>query len=381
MLTPGTPLPVLFLVTNFDRGGAEKILSRCAAGLPREKYAVQVAALQGRSQAIAESLAAEGIPVHDLRMASKLDLLVPFRLAGLLRRAQLAVLFTFMFHPTLLGRVVGWLCGVPIRISSERTMAWEGWSRRLLNCWTLPLATHVIAVSEAVAAYASREFRIPPDRLTVIPNGVDLDHFRPPQRPLVPHDPVIGCVAGLRPEHDHLTLIQAFARLVRRLPRATLLLVGRGSEEARIRSAAAARGVLSQVVFAGEQPDVSAFLHRMDLYAQASLTAGLPNAVLEAMACGLPVVATAVGGTPEAVVHGITGLLVPPGDPEALAGAAATVLEDPALAARFGQAARARVEDRFSEAMMLSRLEGLVDRLAARHLGLRYEPATGWTPC
>jgi glycosyltransferase involved in cell wall biosynthesis len=260
-------------------------------------------------------------------------------------------------------------------------MAWEGWSRRLLNRWTLPLATHVIAVSEAVAAYAGREFRIPPERLTVIPNGVDLDHFRPPPRPPDPHDPVIGCVAGLRPEHDHLTLIQAFATLVRRLPRATLLLVGRGPEEARIRSAAAARGVLSQVVFAGEQPDVSPFLHRMDLYAQASLTAGLPNAILEAMACGLPVVATAVGGTPEAVAHGSTGLLVPPGDPEALAGAAATVLEDPALAARFGHAARARVEDRFSEAMMLSRFESLVDRLAARHLGLRYEPGRGWTPC
>ena len=381
MLNPGKPVPVLFLVTNFDRGGAEKIISRCAVGLPREKYAVQVAALQGRSRAVAESLLIAGIPVHDLRMTSRLDLLVPFRLARLLRRAQITVLFTFMFHPTLLGRVVGWLCGVPIRISSERTMAWEGWARRRLNRWTQPLATHVIAVSEAVAAYAVREFRIPPGRLTVIPNGVDLDQFRPPPIPTQPHDPVIGCVVGLRPEHDHLTLIEAFARLVRRFPRVTLLLLGRGSEEVRIRSAAAARGVLPHVIFAGEQQDVSPFLRRMDLYAQASLTAGLPNAILEAMACGLPVVATAVGGTAEAVSHGITGLLVPPRDPEALAGAAASVLEDAALAARFGQAGRARVEAFFSEAMMLARFEDLVEQLVARHLGLRYHPGTGWTPC
>ena len=381
MLKPGTPVPVLFLVTNFDRGGAEKILGRCALGLSREKYAVEVAALQGRSRAMTEGLASAGIPVHDLRMASKLDVLVPVRLALLLRRAQITVLLTFMFHPTILGRVVGWLCGVPIRISSERTMAWEGWARRRLNRWTLPLATHVIAVSEAVAAYAGREFRIPPDRLTVIPNGVDLDHFRPPSRPPQAHDPVIGCVAGLRPEHDHVTLIQAFASLVHRFPGLTLLLLGRGSEEARIRAAAAARGVLPQVVFAGEQRDVSPFLHRMDLYAQASLTAGLPNAILEAMACGLPVVATAVGGTPEAVSHGVTGLLVPPGDPEALAGAAGAVLEDAALAARFGQAGRARAEALFGEALMLTRVETLVEQLLARQLGLRYRPVTGWTPC
>jgi glycosyltransferase involved in cell wall biosynthesis len=381
MLSLGAPLPVLFLVTNFDRGGAEKILSRYALGLPREKYAVQVAALQGRSRAVAESLKGAGIPVHDLRMACRLDLLAPLRLSRLLRRARITVLFTFMFHPTILGRVVGRLCGVPLRISSERTMAWEGRTRRLLNRWTVPLATHVIAVSEAVAAYARQEFRIPPDRLTVIPNGVELDHFRPSPRPPGPRDPVVGCVAGLRPEHDHLTLVEAFARLASRLPRATLLLIGRGPEEARIRSTAAARGVVARVTFAGEQEDVSPFLHRMDLYAQASLTAGLPNAILEAMACGLPVVATAVGGTPEAVSHGTTGLLVPPRNPETFAGAMATVLEDAALAARFGLAGRARVEQLFSETMMLARFEGLVDQLIARHLGLRYQPAKGWSPC
>ena len=381
MLRPGPPLPVLFVVTTFDRGGAEQVVARLAARLPAAKFAVQVAALQGRSGAIAADLARSRIRTHDLGARGKADPGVLLRLARLLRREEIRVLVSFMFHANLAGRLAGWCSGVPVRLSSERTMAWEGWTRRLLNRWTVPLATHVIAVSEAVAAYAGREFRIPGGRLTVIPNGVDLERFRPQAGAAGPRDPVIGCVAGLRPEHDHLTLVEAFAGLLSRLPRATLLLVGRGPEEARIRAAAAARGISARLVLAGEQQDVPAFLHQMDLFALASRTAGLPNAVLEAMACGLPVVATAVGGTPEAVVHGTTGWLVPPGNPAALAEAAAMLLADAALAARFGQAGRRHVEERFSEAGMLARFEALVDQLVARELGLHHQPATGWTPC
>ena len=104
---PAHPIPLLFLVTNFDRGGAEKIVGRCALGLPRDKYAVQVAALQGRSQAMAGDLRRAGIPVHDLGMTCKGDLRVLSRLARLLRQERIRILFTFMFHPTLLGRARG----------------------------------------------------------------------------------------------------------------------------------------------------------------------------------------------------------------------------------------------------------------------------------
>ena len=168
VLTPAQPIPLLFLATTFDRGGAEKILARYAIGLPREKYAVHAAALQGRSRAIADGLARAGIPTHDLGMAWKGDLRILGRLARLLRQERIRILFTFMFHPTLIGRLVGWLSCVPVRISSEHTMAAEGLGRRLLNRWTVGLATHVVAVSDRVAAYAAREFRIPADRLTTI---------------------------------------------------------------------------------------------------------------------------------------------------------------------------------------------------------------------
>jgi glycosyltransferase involved in cell wall biosynthesis len=379
---PGRPpIRLLFLVTSFDRGGAEKILTRCATGLPPDKYAVEVAALKGRSQAIAGGLALGGIRVHDLAMAWKGDIRIFIRLARLLRRERFEILFTFMFHPTLLGRVVGWLCGIPIRISSERIMGWENVGRRMLNRWTVGLATHVVAVSDRVAAYAARELQIPPDRLTTVPNGVDLGHFRPARRVGKCGEPLIGCTARLHEKNDHATLLRAFARLSGRWPATRLLLVGRGPEEARLHALAASLGISTRVRFMGEQADVAPYLQEMDLYVQASVAEGMPNSVLEAMAVGLPVVATAVGGTPEVVVDGETGLLVPPRDPGALADAIGKFLEDPAMRDAFGRTGRARVETHFGEGLMLERIEALLDKLVERHLGLSFQPTLGWVRC
>jgi len=369
------------MVTNFDRGGAEKILTRCAIGLPRDKYAVRAAALQGRSQAMTGDLARGGIPVHDLGMAWKGDLRVLLRLARLLRGGRIQILFTFMFHPTVLGRLVGWLCGVPVRISSERVMAWEGRMRRFANRWTVRLATHVVAVSDRVAAYAAQEFRIPPDRLSTIYNSVDLNHFRPVGRAWAGEAPVIGSTARLHVKNDHATLLRAFARVNARWPGARLLLVGRGPEEAELRALATALGIAAHVQFTGERADVAPSLQQMDLYVQASVAEGMPNSVLEAMAAGLPVVATSVGGTPEVVVDGETGLLVPPRDPVALADAMQKLLEDRTMTDAFGRAGRARVETHFGEGLMLRQVESLLDRLVECRLGLTFQPAVGWVRC
>ena len=381
VLTPAQPIPLLFLATTFDRGGAEKILACYAIGLPREKYAVHAAALQGRSRAIADGLARAGIPTHDLGMAWKGDVRILGRLARLLRQERIRILFTFMFHPTLLGRLVGWLSCVPVRISSEHTMAAEGLGRRLLNRWTVGLATHVVAVSDRVAAYAAREFRIPADRLTTIRNGVDLDRFRPLRRRGLAAGHVIGCSARLHKENDHATLLRAFARVSRQRAEAELLLLGRGREEARLKALARELGISSNVRFVGEQEDVAPYLQSMDVYVHPSAAAGMPVSVVEAMATGLPVVATSAGGTPEVVADGETGFLVAPGDPSALADAIARLLADPRLAEAFGRAGRARVEAHFGEKLMLQRVEALLDRLVERHLGLTFQPSVGWVPC
>lgn len=375
------PIPLLFLVTSLDQGGAQRVLARWASGLPREKYAIQVAYLQQRPGVIEEDLKRAGIVVHDLGMRSKADLGAVIRLMRLLRRERIRVLFAFMFHATLLGRLAGAVCCVPLRISSERTMEAEGRGRRLLNRWTVPLATHVVAVSERVATYAAREFRIPEDRLTTIMNGVDLERFRPSTRTRDSRTPVVGCTARLSPENDHATLLRAFAHLGQQWPNAQLLLVGRGPEEAALRVLGDTLGLGGRIRFAGEHADVAPWLSRMDVYAQAARLAGISNSILEAMACGLPLVATDVGGTSEVVVHGDTGLLVPPADPAALADALSTLLANPAMALACGRAGRARAETHFGESLMLQKIEALLDRLVQRELRLAFDPSRGWVPC
>jgi len=375
------PIPLLFLLTNFDRGGAEKIVTRLASGLSREKYAVTVAALQGRSKAIAADLGRAAVPVHDLGMCAKWDLGVVVRLSRLLRRDRIWILFAFMFHPTLLARLVGWACRVPVRISSERIMSWENLGRRWMNRWTVPLGTHVVAVSDCVATYVRREYRVPADRLTTIPNGVDLAHFHPRTSLIRPRGFVIGCTARLHRKNNHAALLQAFTGIASQWPSAQLLLVGRGPEEERLRVLGDRLGISARVRFVGEHADVAPPLREMDLYAQSSVAEGMPNSILEAMATGLPVVATDVGGTSEAVVHGETGLLVPVGDPAALAAALAALIANPSMAEAFGRAGRARVEAHFGERRMLERVEALLDRLVQRELRLAFDPLRGWVPC
>ena len=264
-------------------------------------------------------------------------------------------------------------------------MAWEGLGRRLLNRWTAPLATHVIAVSDRVAAYAAREYRIPEHRLSTIPNGVDLDHFRPSQRRAAsPATFTLGCTGRLHKKNDHMTLLNAFARIRSRQPGADLLLLGRGPEEARLKAAATALGLGACTRFVGEHSDVAPWLKEMDVYVQTSVAEGMPNSILEAMAAGLPVVATAVGGTPEVVVHGETGLLVPPGDPVAVAEAVGRLLENAAFRDAFGRAGRRRAEERFGEGLMVRRMTQLLDRLVAERLGFSYHEQEGWvkgSPC
>ena len=134
------PVRLVFLVTTFDRGGAEKSIVRLARSLPRGRYAVAVAALQGRSGRIAADLAAAGVPAHDLGMRGKLDLGGALRLRALLRRERVEVLYSFLFHANLMARLVGGWCGVPVRVSTERIAGWEGPVRRLLKRLTAGLA-------------------------------------------------------------------------------------------------------------------------------------------------------------------------------------------------------------------------------------------------
>lgn len=370
------PVRLLFLVTTFDRGGAEKTILRLATCLPSDRYTVAVAALQGRSGQIAVDLAAAGVPAHDLQMRTKLDMGGALRLRALLRRERIEVLYSFLFHANLMGRLVGGWCGVPVRIGAERIAGWEGPIRRLLNRLTGGLATRVVAVSEAVREETARTLGIAPERIAVIPNGVDNHAFAPASHPA--EAPVIGCTGRLHRKNGHPTLLEAFAAIRQAVPEARLLLVGDGPERRSLERTVAGRGWGGAVTFAGEQADVRPWLHRMAVYVQPSISEGMSNSILEAMASGLPVVATRVGGTPEVVEDGVSGLLVPPEDPAALATALVTLLGDPPRRAAMGAAGRDRVARQFSQADMIQRTTAFLDALVtAAHLRSPVRGAAG----
>jgi len=227
-----------------------------------------------------------------------------------------------------------------------------------------------VAVSEEVARRMATCFGLSPGKLRVIYNGIDPGPFGgPPDVRLRaaltgdPHRPLVLTLARLAPQKGLDTLVAA-AQL---LPEAVFAVAGDGPERGALEAQAATLGLADRMRFLGHRQDVPALLDSCDVLVLPSLFEGLPLAVLEAMAAGKPVVASRIGGTDEAVLDGVTGLLVPPSDARALARAVREVLSDPPLARRLGAAGRARVQAEFSARRMVSAVEATYDEvLAAR---------------
>lgn len=258
------------------------------------------------------------------------------------------ILYSFLFHPNLVARLARRRLGGVLVVNGERSMPGGRYSyRSVLRRWTASLADGHTAVSDAVREAMTGVLGVPPDRVRTIRNGVDVSAFPDVASPLASLPAVrLLSVGALSPEKSFGILVDALARLGD--PGAILTILGEGpgrpALEARIRAA----GLAGRVRLPGHVPDIRPHLARADLYVQSSVREGLSNALLAAMAAGLPVVATEVGGTGEAVVPGETGWLVPPGRPEELAAAIRRLIGSPEEARRMGAAGRRRAEARFS---------------------------------
>src|SRR6185295_14480221 len=202
----------------------------------------------------------------------------------------------------------------------------------------------VVSVSEDAARLSARDGRLGPGKGLTIWNGIDVQTFAF-RGPAAGGDLVT--VSRLEPVKDLPTLLKAVAIARRARPELRLRVVGDGSERSNLERLAQSLGLAEAVSFLGERRDVAEILSGASTFVSSSITEGVSLTLLEAMAVGLPVVATAVGGNPEVAVEGVTAALVPPGDPEALAAAIVATAGDPARAAEMGRAARARVECHF----------------------------------
>lgn len=363
MLSSALPSSVLFVNHSMAMGGIETLIVDLAHAVRGNGFAPAVAVFEGGGS-LERRLSEIRIPVHSLDKREGVDVRMVSRLRRLIERSRFDVvhshnfstwLYTALAVRSLRRRVLH----VHTEHSNVEYRARRYWLERLLGRMT----TYTVAVSVAVRDTMIRDIGIPVERVRMIYNGIDIGRFAPDlaRRQAVRHKldvdadcVLIGIVARLAAVKDHATLLQAFARLRQSTTRRVqLLLIGEGPERAVLEREIAVHQLGADVRLVGEQHDTPDWLRALDIYVLSSISEGMNLTLLEAMSTALPVVATDVGGNPEIVRAGETGLLVPPRDAAAMAAALLRLVESDELRRRMGAAGRRCVEQRFSQESML----------------------------
>lgn len=360
-------------------GGAQKVLLQLAAWFHQRGYRVMAVFFYDRDR-LAEIWQAEyAFPVIALgswqkeknffvrtwRLAQSL-----FRLFRLMRKEHFSSVLAFTHHSNLLALPLAWLAGIPARVGSHRgrILGFPRWQERL-HAWMVNagFATALVAVSQLVRQQCIAE-GIRPEKIVVIPNGVDLPQIQPDQTASVrkeaalEEDSFLILTAGrLWAEKGHIHLVRAMPEVVRAAPKVVLALAGEGILRSELEAEARKLDVEDHLRFLGLRRDVLVWMTAADLFVLPSNSEGMPNALLEAMRLGLPVVATGVGGVPEIVHDGQTGCLVPPQNPQALADTIITLLQNPQERRRLGKNAREMIGREFQMKTMCERYQSLLD--------------------
>ena len=345
-----TPVRLLFVLTSPVHGGVEEVVLALLRRLDPGEFRLAVAAPGPLLDAFSAGLAGVRVDAEAIAADTRGGLA---RLAGFTRRFRPDVVNPHLFRSTAVAAPLARWHGARV---VETYHGREGWRRGFLADRLVGrLVDRVIAVSEAARAFLIRGKGYPAAKITVVPNGRDLAVFRPGSARAAARKelgldrtaPTVGVVGRLEPQKGHAYLLDAWPAVMREFPDARLLLVGDGGLRGALRAQARARGVADSVIFAGFRADVPRMLDALDILCLPSLYEGMPLTAIEGAAMALPIVATAVDGTPEVVREGRTGRLVPPADPPALARALLDLLRDPDGARRMGQAARDRACLRF----------------------------------
>ncbi|ABM62280.1 TIGR03088 family PEP-CTERM/XrtA system glycosyltransferase [Halorhodospira halophila] len=368
---------IAHILYRLDVGGLENILVELVRGSVHHGFRHVVVCLADYDEAFRRRLP-DGVPVHALHKPPGWGLGTQWRLYRLLCQLRPDVVHTSNLA-ALECQPVAALSGVPGRVHAEH--GWDmadldgtrwryRWLRRALSPW---VQRHV-TVSRHLAEYLTERVRIPKRRVRHIYNGVDTKRYRAARRSSEEDSGqggvlVIGTVGRLTAVKDQATLIRAFARLRERFSAKRgdlrLVVIGSGPEEQSLRALAAELDVADAVELTGNCTDVATRLAAFDVFALPSLAEGIPVTVLEAMASGLPVVASRVGGLPELVEEGVTGTLVPAGDPEQLCDGLAGYLQEPHRRSLEGAAGRRRAVEHFSVEAMVGAYESLYRELLA----------------
>ena len=388
VITDAERIRLMQFLTVLAIGGTERHVMNLTTGLARERFDLHFGCVKRVGELLPE-LEAQRIPVTDYkisRLYGHQTLRQQVRLAGYLRRNRIDIVHSYNFYANCFVVPAARLARTPVIVASIRdTGAFLTPRQRRVQRMVCRLADVVLVNAEAVRQWLAGEgFSL--DNVVVIRNGIDLAQFGRPRSGtgvrralgLSGSGPVIAMLARVTPLKGVEYFLEAAATVATVFPDARFLVVGDANviQDTTIAPNSAYRneledhvrrlGLEGRVVFTGFRLDVPELLSEVSVSVLPSLSEGLSNAVLESMAAGVPVVATRIGGTPEAIADGVSGLLVPPRDSAALAGAMLRILEDRELAARLGRAARRRVAEHFSLERMVSETERLYSTLLAK---------------
>jgi glycosyltransferase involved in cell wall biosynthesis len=354
------PVRLLLVVDSLEVGGAERHVVDLAAALSLRAHEVTVAcSVPGDLSGLLEEANVPVRPLLDQLVKRRVSAAYARGLRRLVKEERFDLVHAHIYASAAAAAIATVGTGVPLVVTEHTEAGWRGRRARLVSRWFCRRASQVIAVSGAVRRRLVQQDDVPPEKIAVIPNAVPASPEKGPGAPPLQDElrdgPLVGVVARLQPEKGVATFLKAVARVAKVVPRARFIVAGDGPLRAELEALVGRLGLEQNVYFLGFRSDPRALIGLLDVLVVPSHTEGAPLVVLEAMAAGVPVVASAVGGIPDQVRHGEDGLLVPPGDPAALGDAVLELLGDPGLARRMGAAGSRKAATDFSHATMVER--------------------------
>lgn len=356
---------LLLVVDSLEVGGAERHVVDLAAALHQKRHEVTVAC--SATGELSDLLGAVNVPLRVLldRLAKRrVSVTYARRLRRLVTEQRFDLVHAHIYASAAASALATLGTGVPLVVTEHTQGTWQGRRAHLVSRLIYRRARHLISVSSPIRGRLIERDGVHPEKISLIPNAVvPASDTNPGASGALPDEwregPLIGAVARLQPEKGIANLLKAAARVSSSCPEARFLVVGDGPLREELLCLADRLGLRERVRFLGHRADARALIGLLDVLVVPSLTEGTPLTVLEAMAAGVPIVASAVGGIPDQVRHDKEGLLVPPNDTAALGDALLELLQDSDRARRLGEAGRRRADSGFTHAEMVRKIEAV----------------------
>jgi len=368
-------ITVLHLIDSLPREGAEMVIYDLIQQGDRSGFNYLVCSLT-RGGGVGEMLVRIGVPVFLLNRHSRWDRKAFRGLLDIIRREKIDIIHTHLFSSHLWGALGALFSSRNVCLfRTEHNMSeWKNSGRRLIDRFLLSRAERVVAVSDPVARSLAEQCRCPERKLTVIENGLNLNRLKPASHPqklreelgVEEEDYLVGTASALTEKKGHRFLLAAAEKILKKRTNVYFLLMGEGELEAELRSAISEKNLDNRVFLLGSRSDATEIMSLLDVFVLSSIREGLSIALLEAMALGRVPVVTAVGGSVDLIEDGISGFLVEPARPAALAEGIERVLADSELKEKMGEAARKKVADGFDMAAVTRAYEDEYRKLISR---------------